>query len=149
MEKEIYIPASEWLHIWELSETLSYYTLSPIPDQVSSSLKGKCQWVHCHYSRIFPTARLNQQHSVTNPLFSLLYCHDPLFRIIWAPQFHKASFYPDVNLNKYATWELNVAFRVSLEINVFKKGNKNLSACLSRYVVGGCICVSEWWAEDD
>lgn len=126
MEKEIYIPASEWLHIWELSETLSYYTLSPIPDQVSSSLKGKCQRVHCHDSRIFPTARLNQQHSVTNPLFSLLNCHDPLFRIIWAPQFHKALFSPDVNLNKYATWELNVAFRVStgahiLEVNVFLK----------------------------
>lgn len=69
--------------------------------------------VHCHYPRIFPAPRTNQQPSCHKPVFSPLHRHDPLFRVIWVPQFHKASFCPDVNLSKCVTWDLYVVFKVT------------------------------------
>lgn len=42
---------------------------------------------------------------VTSLFLSPLYRHDPLFRIIRVPRFHKASFCPDVNVSECATWD--------------------------------------------
>lgn len=81
--------------------------------------------------------------------FSPLYRHDPLFRIIRVPQFHKASFFPHVNLRKRATWDLCEVVKVIpgakiLRLDV-KKFNKNSAFYMPFCIYYPCVCK---WVSD-
>lgn len=104
-----FLTVNEQLHIWELPSetTATVYNCSP------ASGKFLAQGYIEITEIFFLLPGWISSFPVTSLLFSFLYHHDPLFRIIWVPQFHKASFCPDVNLRKCATWDLYEVFKAT------------------------------------